>query len=65
MTATACCNGADQLILLVLIFKDIYKKQEFGDGLPPGSDVYMNQNLLYFSTDLFIKYFIKPEIQGK
>ena len=37
--------------------------------MPPESDVYTNQNLLYFSTDLFIKrfteYFLKPEIQGK
>jgi len=69
MTLTTCCNGADQLLLLVLIFKDIYKKHDFGDGLPPESDVYMNQNLLYFSADLFIKrfteYFLKPEIQGK
>jgi hypothetical protein len=43
ITATACCNAADQLLLLVLIFKDIYKKQEFDDGLPPGSDVNMNR----------------------
>jgi len=25
----------------VLIFKDINKKQDFGDVLPPGSGVYM------------------------
>ena len=54
---------------MVQIFKDIYKKEEFGDGLSPGSDVYMNQNLLCFSTDLFVRrfteYFLKPEIQGK
>jgi hypothetical protein len=67
--ATACCNAAHQLPLLVLIFKDIYKKEDFGDGLPPRSDVYMNHNLMYFSTHLFIKrfteYFLKPKIQGR
>ena len=28
----------------LLIFKDVNKKQEFGDGLPPGSYVYRDGN---------------------
>jgi hypothetical protein len=31
-------------------------KQQFGDGLPPGSDVYMNRKSLYLNTDLFITW---------
>jgi len=54
ITPTACCTAAGQLLPLAVIFKDIYKKQDLGDGLPPGSDVYLNQNLFYVSMDLFI-----------
>jgi hypothetical protein len=68
ITATKCCNAADQFLPLVLIFKDIYKKQEIGDGLLPGSEVYRNQDL-YPSTDLFIKRFtecfLKHKSQGR
>jgi hypothetical protein len=69
ITAMACCNAADQLLFLILIFMDVYEKQDFGDGLPPGSDMYMNQNSSYFSTDLYIKrfteYSLKPKASGK
>jgi len=39
----------------VLIFKELNKKQMFGDGLPPGSDVYMNRNSLCSNTGLLEK----------
>jgi hypothetical protein len=37
--------------------KGKYKKPEFSEGLPPGSDVYMNQKTSYINTDLFMKWF--------
>jgi hypothetical protein len=40
ITAITCCNVADQLLLLILTFMDVYEKQAFGDGFPPGSDMY-------------------------
>ena len=53
----ACCNAAGQFLLTVLISKDVSKKQEFGYGLSPGSDVHMNRKSSYISTGLFIKWF--------
>jgi hypothetical protein len=40
---------------LIQIFKDVKKKQDFGDGLAPDSDAYMKGKLSYISMDLFIK----------
>ena len=48
-----------------LIFKYINNKQEFGDGLPPWSDVYMNQKSSYISTDLFFKWFTERFLKHK
>jgi len=51
------------VLLLIQISKDVDKKHEFGDGLAPHSDAYMNGKLSYISMDLFIKdsteYFFK------
>jgi len=62
----AFCNAAGQFLLTVLISKDVSKKQEFGDGLPPGSDVYMNRKSSYISTGFIIKCFrehiLKPGV---
>ena len=35
ITVIACCNAAGQFLSLLLIFKDVNKKHEFGDGPPP------------------------------
>jgi hypothetical protein len=32
ITVIACCNAAGQFLTLLLLFKDINKKQDFGDG---------------------------------
>lgn len=32
---TACCNAAGQFLSSILLFKDVNKKQEFGDSLLP------------------------------
>jgi hypothetical protein len=65
----ACCSAAGQFLLTVLISKDGSKKQEFGDGLPPEGDVYMNRKSSYISTALFIKWFrehiVKQKASGK
>jgi len=35
ITVIACCNAAGQFLPPVLIFRQVNKKEEFGDGLPP------------------------------
>jgi len=51
VTMIACCNTASQFLPPVVIFKDVYRKQEFSDGLNPGSDMYMNRSS-YIRMDL-------------
>jgi hypothetical protein len=46
VSVIACSDAADQFLSLVIIFKDVKKKQEFDDGLPPGSNVNTNRNTL-------------------
>lgn len=53
----ACCNAEGTFLPPVLIMKGKYKKPDFLDGLPPGSDVYMNQKTSYINSNLFIKWF--------
>jgi hypothetical protein len=69
VTVISCCSIAGQFLPPVLIFKSVNKKHGFGNGLPTGSDVYMNPELSYISTDLFIKWltelFLKHKPSGK
>jgi hypothetical protein len=51
----ACHDAGGQILRSVLLFSYVNKKQEFGDGIPPGLDLYMNRNSSYISTDLFNK----------
>jgi len=48
---------------------DVNKKEDFGYGLPPGSDMYKNRKLLYMSMDFFMKWFtdhwLKHKASGK
>jgi hypothetical protein len=52
----------------VLIYKDVNKEHEIGDGLPPASDVEAKRKS-YRSTDLFIiwstEHFLKHRAAGK
>ena len=52
-----------------IIFNDVNIKQQFGDGLPPRSDVYVNRKSSYLSTDLFITWitqrFLKHRDSGE
>jgi hypothetical protein len=65
MTVIACCKAAGQFLLTVLISKDVSKKQEFGDGLPPGSDVYMNRKSSCIRLGLFMKWFREHTLKQK
>lgn len=56
VTVIGCCSADGKYIPPVLIFKGVYKKPEFSDGLPPGSDVYMNKKSSYISTELFLQW---------
>lgn len=53
----ACCNAEGSFLPPVLIFKGKNKKPEFADGLPPGSDVFMNPKSSYINSDLFLRWF--------
>jgi len=57
ITVIACRNAAGQFLPLVLICKDVNKKLDFGDGLSPGSDVYMKGKSSCISSDFFFKWF--------
>jgi hypothetical protein len=52
ITVITCCNAASQFLPPVIIVKDVDKNQEFSDGLPQGSIVYMKRKSSYFGTDL-------------
>jgi hypothetical protein len=58
-TVMACCNAEGQFIPPVLILKGVDKKQELGDGLPHGSQVYMNPKSSYINSVLFLKWFLE------
>ncbi|KAH9627856.1 hypothetical protein HF086_001752 [Spodoptera exigua] len=65
-------NNYFEMLLKVLNENDLigkYKKPEFSDGLPPGSDVFMNQKSSYINADLFYNWmkdhFIPRKSDGK
>lgn len=65
----ACCNAEGTFLPPVLILKGKYKKPEFSEGLPPGSDVFMNPKSSYINADLFYNWmkdhFIPRKPDGK
>ncbi|XP_056645093.1 uncharacterized protein LOC130450623 [Diorhabda sublineata] len=65
----ACCNAEGTFLPPILILKGKYKKPEFCEGLPPGSNVYMNQKSSYINAELFLKWmkehFIPRKQDGK
>lgn len=52
----ACCSAEGNFLPPVLIFKGVREKKEFGDGLPPGSKVFMNQKSSYINSELFFRW---------
>jgi len=69
ITVTTCSNVAGKFLPTVLISKKFNEKEDFGDGLLPRSDVYMNSKSSYIGTKAFIKwsteYFLKNEDSAK
>ncbi|KAJ3622488.1 hypothetical protein MTP99_002995 [Tenebrio molitor] len=57
VSVIACCSAEGNFFPPVLIMKGKYKKPEFSERLPPGSDVYMNQKTSYINTDFFMRWF--------
>ena len=67
VTAVACCNAAGQFIPPMIIMKGKRKKDEFTDGLPPGSELGMSDSS-YINKDLFLQWlqmFRKHAVPGK
>ena len=56
---------AGQFLPPVLIYEVVNKKREFGDGLPPGLDVYLNRKTPCIGTALFIKWFKEHYLKNK
>lgn len=56
VTVVACCNAEGNFSPPVLIMKGVNKKAEFVDGLPSGSEVYMNKKSSYINAELFFKW---------
>ncbi|KAJ0172481.1 hypothetical protein K1T71_011620 [Dendrolimus kikuchii] len=69
VSIVACCNAAGNFLPPVVIIKGVNKKPEFQDGLPPGSEVYMNKKSAYINAELFqkwlIQHFVPRKPQGK
>lgn len=57
VSLVACCSAEGYFLPPVLIFKGKNKKDEFLDGLPPGSGVLMNPKSSYINSELFLKWF--------
>lgn len=56
VTIIACGNAEGTFLPPVLIFKGKHKKIQWSEGLPPGSQIYMNQKSAYISSDLFLQW---------
>lgn len=69
LSVIACCNAVGNFLPPVVIIKGVNKKPEFQDGLPPGSEVYMNKKSAYVNAELFHRWlrdhFVPRKPQGK
>ncbi|KAK9679602.1 DDE superfamily endonuclease [Popillia japonica] len=57
ISLVACCSAEGRFLPPVIIMKGVNKKSEFSDGLPNGSDVYMNKKSSYINSELFLRWF--------
>ncbi|XP_074033050.1 uncharacterized protein isoform X1 [Leptinotarsa decemlineata] len=68
VTVLSCSNAEGAFLPPCLIFKGKNKKQEFEDGMPPGSKLYMNAKSAYVNTDIFLDWlkthFVPRKPQG-
>lgn len=51
----SCCSADGRFLPPVFILKGKYRKPDFLDGLPPGSDVYMNPKSSYINSELLLQ----------
>lgn len=56
ITVVACCSAEGSFIPPTCIFKGKNKKQEYEEGMPSGSTVYMSQKSAYINNELFLKW---------
>ncbi|XP_067011045.2 uncharacterized protein [Anabrus simplex] len=56
-TLIACSFADGSFLPPVMILKGTNNKAELEDGLPPGSEVFMNPKSSYISSDLFLRWF--------
>lgn len=57
VSLVACCSAEGRFLPPVLIMKGVNRKPEFCDGLPNGSNVYMNKKSSYINSELFLRWF--------
>lgn len=65
ISLVACCSAEGRFLPPVLIMKGVNKKAEFSDGLPNGSEVYMNKKSSYINSELFLRWFKEQFIPKK
>ncbi|XP_060806689.1 uncharacterized protein LOC132903177 [Amyelois transitella] len=56
ITVIACCNAEGVFLPPACIMKGKNKKQEWQDGMPPGSVLYMSQKSAYINTNIFFEW---------
>lgn len=69
VTVVACANAEGVFLPPYCIMKGVNKKDEYKDGLPPGSTIKMNKKSAYMNSDLFTdwlcEHFIPRKPPGK
>lgn len=69
ITLVACCNAEGNFLPPAIIMKGKNKKQEWEDGLPPGSILFMSEKSAYINSKIFLQWlrlhFIPRKPQGK
>jgi hypothetical protein len=56
ISVVACCSAEGYFLPPVCIFKGVNKKQEFEDGLPPGSAVIMSKKSALVTSEAFMTW---------
>lgn len=54
ITVVACCNAEGVFLPPACVMKGKNKKQEWQDGMPPGSVLFMSQKSAYINAELFL-----------
>lgn len=57
ISVIACCNAEGMFLPPYSIFKGKNKKEEFVDGMPPGSQIAMSEKSAYVNTAIFKDWF--------